>query len=237
MFRSLVSSLSIGLGILISGILLSLSISNFKNFDRYVEVKGLDEKIVKADFGTWNIQFSVSNDDLKKIYTETTNAQNKIKDFLIAQGFKQEEIKIETVNLNDNKANLYGNNAQNMPHYTAQSGINVATKNLDLLEKSGQNITALIESGILINRNFIQYSFKDLLSVKPEMLRNATANAREAAEIFAKNSNSSVGKIRQATQGSFSISSATANNNETYGGESEIMKKIRVVTSVEFFIN
>jgi uncharacterized protein len=60
------------------------------------------------------------------------------------------------------------------------------------------------------------------------MLKEATANARIAAEKFAQDSQSKVGSIRKATQGVIEIYDRDPASPE--------LKTVRVVTTVEFFI-
>ena len=67
------------------------------------------------------------------------------------------------------------------------------------------------------------------------MLADATKNAKEAALQFAKSSDSKVGKIKHANQGVFSIlpSEQTASATET----TQIDKKVRVVSTIEYWLN
>ena len=74
-----------------------------------------------------------------------------------------------------------------------------------------------------------EYSFNGLNDIKPAMIEEATVNAREAAEKFAKDSNSKLGKIRQASQGQFSISDRDINT--------PYIKNVRVVTNVVYYLN
>jgi hypothetical protein len=60
------------------------------------------------------------------------------------------------------------------------------------------------------------------------MIEEATKNARQAAEKFAKDSGSTVGKIRNARQGLFTITNRDKNSPDR--------KKVRVVTTVEYFL-
>ena len=99
-----------------------------------------------------------------------------------------------------------------------------------------QKTGVLVESGIAINFSSIRYKYTELNLIKTEMLNKATANAKEAAETFAKNSNSSIGKIKKASQGTISITAADSNPSDSFSDDASIMKKVRVVTSIEFFI-
>lgn len=60
------------------------------------------------------------------------------------------------------------------------------------------------------------------------MIEEATKNARASAEKFAQDSGSSLGKIRRANQGQFSITDRDSNT--------PYIKSVRVVTTVEYFL-
>jgi hypothetical protein len=104
----------------------------------------------------------------------------------------------------------------------------------------------LVQKGIVLNSNpgqGLAYKFTGLNAIKPDMITEATRNARAAADRFAADSGSKVGSIRQANQGTFSISSADQGGDSGEGGEggymsdTSIMKKVRVVTSVEYYLD
>ena len=90
----------------------------------------------------------------------------------------------------------------------------------------------LLKQGIAISANDydtrVQYEFTSLNKIKPQMIEEATKNAREAAEKFAKDSDSKLGKIKNASQGLFTI--------EDRDPSTPYIKKVRVVTSVDFFL-
>ena len=84
------------------------------------------------------------------------------------------------------------------------------------------------------------YSFTRLNSVKPEMIHESTLDARRGAEPFAADSGSAVGGIRSATQGYFSIGArdGAATNEEGGAGAGEApFQKVRVVTTIEFYLD
>ena len=81
-------------------------------------------------------------------------------------------------------------------------------------------------------------------SIKPDMITEATRNARAAAERFALDAGSKVGSIRQANQGVFSILPADQGGDASEGdggvmygnADSSLMKKVRIVSSVEYYL-
>jgi hypothetical protein len=105
----------------------------------------------------------------------------------------------------------------------------------------------LLQKGIVLNSNPGQgptYKFTGLNSIKPDMITEATRNARAAADRFAQDSGSKVGSIRQANQGVFSILPADqgSDTGEVGGGgdfaaDSSLMKSVRVVTTVQYYLD
>lgn len=74
----------------------------------------------------------------------------------------------------------------------------------------------------------VKYEFTSLNKIKPQMIEEATKNAREAAVKFANDSESKMGKIKSASQGLFSI--------EDRDQYTPYIKNVRVVTSVDYFL-
>lgn len=235
MVRSLAPSLLLSLGILGAGYSVGNAITHFKDFDRYVDVKGLDEKMVKSNQASWQINFTSSSNDLKQIYNNVSKSQNDIIQFLTSQGFKETEIQKQGISITDNLANSYSQHNTNQPRYTATSGILILTSNVDLVGSAAQKTESLVELGVVMTSSNVRYSYTDLNSIKPEMLTHATESAKESAQIFAKNSHSKLGSIKNASQGLFTIT-APDGGNAGYDDGSSMMKKVRVVTTVQFFI-
>ncbi len=231
MKSNIISSIILALGIALLGLFINQGIVAFKSFDRYVEVKGLDERIVKSNEATWSIYFSVSSDQLKELNTKVSESLRVLTEFIEANGFMSEEIQKGPLSVTDNFANSYSAKLQG-PQYTARGSIVVGTKNVDLLGKMASKNEELLKQGVMLESNNISYYFTDLNLIKPEMLKAATANAREAAISFAEHSNSKLGSIRSATQGVFTIDSPF----KEYDSRSSIMKKVRVVTKVSYFL-
>ncbi len=77
--------------------------------------------------------------------------------------------------------------------------------------------------------NRVEYIYSKLNDLKPSMLKEATLNARVAAQTFADDSKSKLGKIKSASQGQFSISERDKNTPH--------MKSVRVVSTVVYYLN
>ena len=202
-----------------------------KKYDRYVQVKGLSEREVKADLAVWPINVVLTGNDLARLKEEVEMQNQAVYDFFVSQGFQPEEITRGMVNINDARANLYGNNAQNSAfRYLAQSDFTVRTRSIEKLQKALNGSLELMAKDIVLGSKNqwrpIEYIFTGLNELKPSMVEEATKNAREVAEKFAKDSNSEVGEIRIARQGLFTITDRDQNTPE--------IKIVRVVSTFDF---
>lgn len=217
-----------GLGLL--GAQLSDGIKAFVDRDRVVTVKGLATATVQADEVLWPIAFRVLGDDLKQVYRDAEAQMEIVKAFLMAGGIKPEEITDAKSRVDDAQANLYGENKR-LYRYILTPSITVSTKNIQAVLQLQSSMSELIAKGVTPaeDYNFRPiYNYTGLNDIKPSMIEAATVNAREAAEKFAKDSGSTLGKIRRASQGQFQIYDRDSNTSW--------IKNVRVVTTVEYFL-
>ena len=229
----------------INALLIGRSLQRFRMDDRSVNVKGLSEREVKADLVVWNIQTRVIYDNLLEGSSKIEEAKNKVVDFLIKNQLKNEEIITEGISVIDKQANQYGNNQQiNTPRYLITQTIQVRSTNVELVQKVSRMTGELLQVGVVISNNEygnpIQFYFTKLNDIKPEMISEATKNAREAALKFATENDTSLDRLKKANQGLFSIVDRTASLSAGEGGYSsstvDIYKNVRVVISAEYSI-
>lgn len=202
-----------------------------------VVVKGLAEMDVKADLAIWKIKFTVAGNDMLASQKKIEKQLDDVKKFLLSSGFTEDNITVPSLNVVDKLAERYGSDSVPPYRYILTQKVNVKSTDVNLVEKASSDISKLVSNGILFDGNEysspVSYLFTKLNEVKPKMLEEATKNAKESAEQFAKASGSAVGKIRKASQGVFSIMPQDDMN------ESErnfIAKKVRVVSTIEYWL-
>lgn len=225
------NTLIIAAAIVLAGLMLPLSVAKLKSYDRTVDVKGLCEREVKADKVIWPITYNVVDDQLANILAQTEDYNGIIMKFLSDGGIKAEEISVSTPKISDKYANEYGNNDR-VYRYLCTNTITVCTSDIDAVLALQAKQSDLMKNGITLRSNewesSTQFSFEALNDIKPEMIEEATANARQAAKKFAQDSGSRLGKIKTATQGTFSIENRDSNTPH--------LKKVRVVTYVTYYL-
>ena len=226
--QNLIAGVCVAIGIASVGLSLKAGIDHFVDRDRVVTVKGLAERNVQADYVIWPVTFRVTGNDLSALYEKAQTQSEEIRNFLTSQGIKAQDISQGTPSVQDLHADFYGNNLP-PERYRMEMAVSVATTDVDTVLKAMVNQSELIQKGVLFTQNYrTQFSFNGLNSIKPEMVEEATKNARSTAQKFAEDSDSELGKIRRASQGQFSIYDRDSNT--------PYIKRVRVVTTVEYYL-
>lgn len=224
-------SLVLGLGLL--GYLLGDAALGVKEYERSVTVKGLAEREVAADIVIWPIQFTEAGNDLGKLYRDIDASTAKIRAFLLKHGVAAEAISVDSPAITDKLAQQYGNNGRGEFRYTASQNVTVYSSDIPTIRTVMSSLSELGQQGIAFTgANYqarTEYLFTGLNDIKPEMIEEATRQARQVAEKFAEDSDSQLGKIRRASQGQFSITDRDNNNPH--------IKKVRVVSTVEYYLS
>jgi hypothetical protein len=230
---SAVLGITLGLGIVIGGYFIGDAVYKIRSSERYVTVKGLAERIVGADLAIWPITFQETGNDLSKLQRKVDLNRKLIREFLVTTGFDSAELSELPPQITDFQADRYAHDKVKREYrYMAQATLTLRTSKVSLVKQAMGRSGELVSKGIvMVAEEYYRstgFLFTGLNKIKPEMIAEATKNARKAAEQFAKDSGSKVGTIRKAQQGLFSIEDRDRNTPD--------QKKVRVVTTVEYFL-
>lgn len=226
------SALYIAIGLILSSLILSFGMTKIKSKNNYVTVKGLSEKEVVADRAWWSINTQITANNTAEMQERIAKIESHIKGFLKKQGFVESEINVPSLN-------VYQSHFQGAP--TKLNGdykISVSTTDIGKVQSSVKSTGDLINKGILLQSDQWsagpKYYFTKFKELKKEMLAEATKEAKAAAQEFANNSGSAVGKIRRANQGVFQILPGNrTQENEVFFSD----KIIRVVSTVDYYLD
>lgn len=227
--RKLIPTLPIAVGLIVLGWFLYAAIHQFAYRDRQVVVRGLAEKEVMADKVTWPLVVKTLGNDLPQLYSRINANNDIVLKFLKENGISEEEISVGAPEVFDKDAQTY---QTNVPYrYNVTEVITVTSTQVAKVNALIKRQVELMKLGVALSNDYsyrTTYEYTSLNEVKPAMIAEATRNAREAAAKFAEDSQSSVGRIKSATQGQFSISDRDA--------FTPWVKNIRVVTSVTYYL-
>lgn len=229
--NKIVPATLVALGLLALGLCIRSGFLSFSNNTRVVTVRGLSEREVQANKVTWPLVYKIVGNDLSTIYNQMEANNATIVEYLTSNGVDKSEILIEAPSLTDAQANQY---ASDRPayRYIATVVVTVTSHDVDkvvgLINRQGE----LLKKGVTLADGGWNYQtifeYTDLNTIKPDMIAEATRNARSAAQKFADDSGSHLGKIKTAQQGQFSIT-----DRDPY---TPSIKNVRVVTSIEYYI-
>lgn len=220
------------IGLVVLGLMIPRAVDKYRSYDRVVNVKGLCEKEVKADKVIWPVVYKVMADDVQSLYDQTERYNQVIISFLESGGVTTDEITVSVPQVSDKLANEYGDNDRAF-RYIAKNVLTVCTPDVDKVLALMSRQQELLKKGIVVGGNSqwenpVEFRYEGLNGIKPEMIEEATRNAREAAQKFAKDSESRLGKIKTASQGTFTIGNRDSNT--------PYIKKVRVVTTVTYYL-
>lgn len=228
MKNNVIAAALIALGLSIAGLFIYCGISKFANKDRAVSVKGLSTREVEADYAVWPLSYAWSGNDLPSLYAQLETVSARVKKHLLALGFEESDIRQGSISVSDNWSDYYGNHRPEYK-YTLSTSLIVSTNKVQLVVASQGKESELLKEGIIVKteRWNLDYQYNGLPELKPSMIEEATQNARAVAQKFADDAQCSLGSIRSASQGQFSIT------NDEY---QPWVKHVRVVTTVDYIL-
>ncbi|MSP53812.1 MAG: SIMPL domain-containing protein [Gammaproteobacteria bacterium] len=234
------------LGIFLGLVALGYFIHTTRIPENTVSVKGLATREVKANNAVLEIDYREVGANLITLSQKINHDQEQVLSFLKTKGFQITEIQPIAAKVNDAFANSYGSSNNSIElakhRYTLTGGVLIHSANVDLVQQTNQQTSALLTAGVPLSFDTTLYPnptyfYSSLDSIRPQMLAEATQSARLVAEQFAKDSNSQIGNIRRASQGQFQIMSRDSDEaGNSQQQLSSIYKKIRLVTTVDYYL-
>jgi uncharacterized protein len=231
--RTLIAATLIGsVGLIIGGYAMGNGLVRMKAADRAVTVRGLAEKDVTADLATWTISYSTKGNDLQSAQSDMDSDTRAIRAFFTELGFEAEALQPTGANVSSYT------DSNGVATYTIKQRLSLRTTDIAKAQAAVKRQFDLVKAGVELEEGSgMAYSYTKLNSIKPVMIAEATKDARKSAQQFAKDSGTGVGGIKSATQGYFEVTGRDGDGGEGGWGASDTpYKKVRVVTTVEFYL-
>lgn len=229
----LVGAIILGLGLTSAGFLIGRGFERGRSADRYVTVKGLAESFVTADLAVWPLRITATGDDLARVQAQIDRDLSTITGFLTEHEIEPEVIQPQRVEVTDLLAQPYRPEGVGDNRFIVAQTIIVRTEQVDRVARLNQQSGDLVKRGVVLaDTGGPSYLFTRLNEIKPELLAEATRNARLSAEQFAADSGSSIAEIRRAAQGLFEI--LPRDPAPGLMEANQVDKKIRVVSTIEY---
>jgi uncharacterized protein len=239
--RATVPAIVLALGVALAGLLVGNGFARGRAADRYVTVKGVAEREVRADLAIWPIRVTGADNELSVANGKLATSVAGVRDFLIRHGVDTSQVQLTGFSVADAFAEQYASDRKPTNRYVIHQTMLVRSSQPDKVLAASQQVSQLAAIGVAISSGNGEYGpggggptfvFSKLNALKPSMIADATARAREAAAQFARDSHSELGEIRQANQGVFEILPRDQAPGMTE--ENQITKIVRVVSTIDY---
>lgn len=206
---------------------------------RTVSVRGVSERNVTADLATWSIAFSHQGTELGPVQQSVDQQARLVRAFFLRAGFRPGDVTDSDVSLSRQQPTDRDGNPVGPQVLTVRRSIQLRTSDVMKARAAYAGQAALLRDGVELSESSIRYTFTRLNDLKPEMIAEATKNARRSAERFARDSGADVGRIKTASQGYFSVGARDGEDCDDCGssGGSTPFQKVRVVTTIDYDID
>lgn len=232
------STLILAIAAILSASLISDGLTGLRTGDRFVTVKGVAEREVQADLALWPLRFVATGTTLDEAREKARGSRDSIMAFLKLQAIDTEAVELQRLDVTDTRANPYQDSG-NEHKFIINQTLMVRSDNIDRIRQAAQSVGELVDSGVILSSDYgpagPTYLFNRLNDIKPEMIAEATAAAREAAAQFARDAKTELGDLRRANQGVFQI--LARDQAPGVSEEQQPVKTVRVVTTVEYYLN
>ncbi|UCG75396.1 MAG: SIMPL domain-containing protein [Gemmatimonadota bacterium] len=237
--RGILGASLIAIGIAAAGWQVGHGFSQGRAVDRFVTVKGVSERGVEADLALWPLQFVSADNDLSRAQRRLDESIRVTLAFLAEQGLDTTETRLQGLRVTDVLANPY-QQQRTVNRFVVQQTLVLRSTEPRRALAASERIGKLVDAGVVLSSGSEYgiggptFLFTGLNDIKPEMIAEATARGREAAEQFAADSRSRIAGIRRANQGVFVILPRDQAPGLTEQGQLE--KTVRVVSTIEYFL-
>lgn len=227
MTKQVISAFILAVGMAVAGWFVYRGIHQVASKDRAVMVKGLSTRDVQADYVVWPLDFGVRGNDISSLYSELAVIEQSARKFFMEKGFKESEITRGNVSIDDNWAGYYDRKPEY--RYSMRTSLIISTADVERVIANQGCQSELLKKGVILQSYDwnTDFQYNGLSELKPEMVQEATQNARAVAQKFTEDAQCRLGSIKQANQGQFSI------ENDQY---QPWIKHIRVVTTVSYYL-
>ena len=242
------SSIIIGIAIIITAWILGKSFQNRNQNLDSISVIGLGTKDFVSDEVLWSGNFTTTSLDIKTAYNKIVSDQKIVSDFFLTKEFKAREFTFGAVNFQKKFREVRSEGSDNQMRYEQVFDGYQATQTISFSAKKNSNLmqrienvssktSELINSGVELSSNTIQYTFSDLPSLKQSLIEKATKDANERASKIVKTADGDLGKLKKASMGVFQITGQGSTEDDSYGGINDTYSKnktARITVRLEY---
>ena len=238
--HNLVPAIVLAAGVALGGLFVGGGFARARQGDRFVTVKGISEREARADLAIWPLRIVAADNDLARAHASLQKDVQQIGAFLARNGIDTTQVTLQDFSVQDANTNQYGGAERISTRFVIRQTVVVRSTKPDAVLAASQRVGELVNAGVVLSSGGEYggggptFVFSGLNALKPQMIGEATARAREAAAQFARDSKSDLGGIRTANQGIFDI--LPCDQAQGISQESQIVKTVRVMSTIEYVL-
>src|SRR5215203_456660 len=154
---------SLGLGLVLSSLILGWAYSNSKKGDDAITVTGSAKRRITSDLVLWNAGISVEASSLSDAYKQLTDSVPKIKQYLLGKGITEDQMVVSSITTTQIKArDKEGNETSEITGYTLSQDIGVRSNDVAKIGQIAREATELMNQGILIQSDPPRYYYTQI---------------------------------------------------------------------------
>ncbi len=176
----------------------------------------------EADLIVWRGTYSTYASTTGEAYQNLNRDASKIRSYLSEHGITDSDVVFSAIDISKRYVSNYNSEGNyvgdTFDGYELYQTVTVSSEDVDSVEEVSRDITKLIEDGVEFTSNSPEYYYKDLDSLKLELVEAATENAKQRIDLMAKGSGCSVGRLASSSLGVFQITAKNSAEDEYSSG-------------------
>ena len=204
-----------------------------------IMVKGYAESEVSADQGSLTVRISEKGEGNGEAYDKAGESLDTVRALVNeVLGEEVEMVELSSSLSETKKLNEKGNRTNEIEYVTATRSVRVNSEKVEDLDRLSRKLYDLNGKGIRLTLSGPDFFVSHLDEVKIDLMKRATKNGRDRAEIMAKSSGEKLGSLVSARQGVIQITKPNSTRTSSYGiyDTETIEKVVKLVVTLEFKI-
>jgi hypothetical protein len=203
-----------------------------------ITVTGAARQDVTSDLAVWSADYSAEGETLLEAQQKLQAYSEKVAAFFTERNITNAEISAITIQRLKPQANQFSQDAstEKTVGYHLQQNIHLESADVGQVVELQQQSVVLVEQGVELDDQGIQFIYTKAAEAKIEMLAEATKDARQRAEQIANQGGRKIKGLRSAKMGVFQITAKNSNDTSAEGVDDTTTKDktIRAVVSANF---
>jgi len=204
-----------------------------------ITVTGSAKTSAVADNAVWTLNVSEMSQQVSVAVGKVGTSVDALSKYLVKGGLSSDAIEIGGVTTYANNEYVNGNSTGRVVSYQANQNVTVRSKDVQLIKKLSNGMGSLLQTGVNINNYGPQFYVSNLDKLRPQLLAEATVDAKERGLSITKAVDSELGPVLAVTSGPVQVTQPDSVDASAGGmyDTSSIEKSVSVTVSVSFKVN